>query len=92
MFTSDSRYAETTTYQVTLADGTVVTVTRAPRAAATRLVGWHRRAEGERLDVIAHRYIRNATQAWLLCDANNIMSPDALAAHELIGIPAAARK
>lgn len=92
MFTNDSRYADAGTYQVTLDDGTVVTVTRAPRRAATRLVGWHRRADGERLDVIAHRYNRNATQAWLLCDANDAMSPDALAAHELIGIPPAARR
>ena len=92
MFTTDSRYANTGTYQVTFADGTAVTVTRAPRPAATRLVGWHRRAEGERLDVIAHRYNGNATQAWLLCDANDAMSPDALAARELIGIPAAMRR
>ncbi len=89
MFTNDSRYADAGTYQVTLADGTVVTVTRAPRRAVTKLAGWHRRAEGERLDVIAHRYNGNATQAWLLCDANDALSPDALAAHELIGIPTA---
>lgn len=87
MFTSDSRYTDADTYQVTLADGGVVTVTRAPYPAATRLVGWHRRTEGERLDVIAHQYLRNATQAWLLCDANDAMSPDALAARDLIGIP-----
>lgn len=87
MFTSDSRYAGARTYQVTLADGVVVTVTRAPHPAATRLIGWHRRAEGERLDVIAHRYAGDATRAWLLCDANDAMSPDALASHEVIGIP-----
>jgi len=87
MFTSDSRYADAGTYPVTLADGTVVTVTRAPRPAATPLAGWHGRAEGERLDVIAHRYTRDATRAWLLCNANGAMSPDALATHDLIGIP-----
>lgn len=91
MFPSDSRYAEAGTYQVTLADGVVVTVTRAPHAAATRLIGWHRRAEGERLDVIAHRYTGDATRAWLLCDANDAMSPDALASHDVIGIPGQVR-
>jgi hypothetical protein len=87
MFSSDSRYANAGTYQVTFSTGIAVTVTRAPRPVATKLAGWHRRAEGERLDVIAYRYIRNATQAWLLCDANDTMSPDALATRELIGIP-----
>lgn len=91
MFTSDSRYADAGTYQVTLADGTVVTVTKAARPAATRLVGWHRRADGERLDVIAHQYTRGPTRAWLLCDANDAMAPDALAAHDLIGIPGPGR-
>lgn len=87
MFTSDSRYAEAGTYQVALPDGRVVTVTRAPRPAPTRLVGWHRRGDGERLDVIAHQHLRDATRTWVLCDANDAMSPDALAAHDLIGIP-----
>ena len=87
MFSSDSRYADAGTYQVALPGGTVVTVTRAPRPRATRLVGWHRRADAERLDVIAHRYTGDATRAWLLCDANDAMSPDALATRDLIGIP-----
>lgn len=91
MFTSDSRYAEAGTYQVTLPDGTVVTVTRAPRPAATRVAGWHRRADGERLDVVAHQHTGDATRAWLLCDANDAMSPDALATHDLIGIPVPGR-
>jgi len=91
VFTSDSRYAEAGTYQVTLADGTVVTVTRAPSRTATRLIGWHRRTEGERLDVIAHRYTADATRAWLLCEANDAMSPDALGGHDVIGIPGQVR-
>jgi|EndMetStandDraft_6_1072998.scaffolds.fasta_scaffold68180_2 hypothetical protein len=91
MFTSHSRYSEAGTYQVTLPDGTIVTVTRAPAPRATRLVGWHRRLDDERLDVIAHRFTRNATQAWLLCDANDAMSPDALGVHDVIGIPESGR-
>jgi len=87
MFIATSRYADAGTYQVTLSEGTVVTVTRAPRRAEVQLVGWHRRSEGERLDILAHSYLRDATRAWLLCDANDAMSPDALASHDLIGIP-----
>lgn len=91
MFAPDSRYATAGTYQVSLADGSVVTVTRIPRRDAGRVLGWHRRADGERLDVIAYQYLKNATQAWVLCDANDAMSPDSLAAHELIAIPEARR-
>jgi hypothetical protein len=91
MFTSGSRYSGAGLYQVTLPDGTVVTVTRAPRPRTARLVGWHRRLDDERLDVIAHRYTRDATQAWVLCDANDAMAPDALGVHDVIGIPEAGK-
>lgn len=87
MFASNSRYATAGTYPVTLADGTVVTVTRAPAPQTPRILGWHRRADDERLDVIAYRFVKDATRGWLLCDANDAMVPDALAVHELIAIP-----
>lgn len=87
MFSSDSRYASAGTYQVTLADGSVVVVTRIPQAAPGRTIGWYRRSEGERLDVIAYQFLKDATKSWALCDANEAMSPDALAAHDLIAIP-----
>ncbi|MGO9152916.1 hypothetical protein [Mycobacterium sp.] len=88
MFSSNSRYATTGTYQVTLPDGTAVTVTRIPPPSAPPPIGWYRRGEAERLDVIAYQFVKDATKAWLLCDTNDAMSPDALAAHAHIGIPA----
>ncbi|MBK8460541.1 MAG: LysM domain-containing protein [Micropruina sp.] len=87
MFTSNSRYAGAGTYQVVLPGGTVVTVTRAPLPQALPIIGWHQCSNDERLDVIAHRFTRDATQGWLLCDVNDAMVPDALAAHDVIGIP-----
>jgi hypothetical protein len=87
MFTPDSRYANAGTYEVTLPDGSVVTVTRAPAGISGPIVGWHPRLDGDRLDLLAHRFFRNATQGWLLCEANNTMVPDALAARELIAVP-----
>jgi hypothetical protein len=91
VFNSDSRYASAGTYQVTLPDGAAVTVTRIPRPSAQRPTGWFRRGEAERLDVIAYQFAKDATRTWLLCDVNDAMSPDALGAHELIGIPGPGR-
>jgi hypothetical protein len=91
MFDVNSRYAAAGTYQVTLPDGRVVVVTRIPQPSARRPIGWYRRGEGERLDVVSFEFLKDATKAWALCDANDAMSPDALAAHELIGIPETGR-
>jgi hypothetical protein len=88
VFTSSSRYATAGTYQVTLPDGSIVTVTRIPPPSAPPPIGWYRRGDAERLDVIAYRFVNDATRAWLLCNTNDAMSPDALAVHDLIGVPA----
>ena len=87
MFFAGSRYQGLGTYTVTRADGTAVSVTRLPLPRAGPLRGYHRRVEGHRLDLIAWRYLGDATTCWRLCDANNAVVPDALAARDLIGIP-----
>ena len=87
MFSSNSRYANLGTYTVTLPDGRVVTATRLPVAAPLPLAGYHPRAQGDRLDLLAARYLKDPTIFWRLCDANNSVVPDALAARDLIGIP-----
>ncbi len=87
MFFPGSRYAKAGTYIVTLPDGRQVAATRLPLPAVGSLIGYHRRQEGQRLDLIAYRYLADATAFWRLCDANDAMLPDALAAHDLIGIP-----
>ena len=51
------------------------------------LQGYHRRLQGQRLDLIANFYTRDATAFWRLCDANGSVVPDALASHDLIAIP-----
>jgi hypothetical protein len=87
MFFPGSRYAKAGSYTVTLPDGRTVAATRMPLPSPGRLIGYHRRLEGQRLDLIASRYLADATTFWRLCDANDAMVPDALAAHDLIGIP-----
>lgn len=87
MFAQNSRYAAVGTYAVTLPDGRTVTVTRIPLPQRQPVLGWHRRTEAERLDLIAYRYLGDATRAWTLGWTNGAVVLDALAAHDLIAIP-----
>ena len=87
MFFPGSRYEKVGTYQIARPDGTLITVTKLPLPKERPLLGYHRRLEGQRLDLIASNYLKDATAFWQLCDANDAVVPDALAAHELIGIP-----
>ena len=89
MFLPGSRYAGAGTEEVTGPDGRVVTVTRIPLPVADPVLGWHRRADGERLDLIAYRYLRDPAGFWRLCAANDVLMPDALAGRELVAIPPA---
>lgn len=87
MFFPGSRYAKADVYQVTLPDGTLVTVVKPPAPLTNPLRGYHARIQGQRLDLIAAHYLADATTFWRLCDANNTLVPDALAARDRVGIP-----
>jgi hypothetical protein len=90
MLASNSRYAALAPTTATTASGqTVVALPpRLPPAAPPALAGYYRRPAGERLDLVAARFLADPTAFWRLCDANNCMVPDALAARPTIGIPA----
>lgn len=88
MFSPNSRYADAGTYTVELPSGAKVAATRLPLPHRGRLLGFHRRLEGQRLDILANHYLADPTAFWRLCDANGAISPDALAARDLVGIPA----
>jgi hypothetical protein len=87
VFDANSRYANAGSYIITLPDGTPVKVTRIPLPRQRAALGWHRRADGERLDLIAFQHLRDATAAWQLGWVNDAMVLDALARHELVAIP-----
>ncbi len=87
MFFPGSRYAKADTVTVVRADGTSVTAIKIPTPAPRTLLGYHRRLEEQRLDLIASYYLQDATAFWQLCDANDAVSPDALQTRDLIGIP-----
>jgi hypothetical protein len=82
-----SRYANLATYLVITETGATVSATTLPVPQAGPLRGFHRRIEGQRLDLIANHYLTDPTAFWQLCDANGAMVPDALAVHDLVGIP-----
>jgi len=87
VFQNGSRYEKAGTYTVTLRDGTPVTVTRIPLPRQRPVLGWHKRTDDERLDLLAFHYLGDATAAWALGWCNDAMVLDALAAHELVAIP-----
>jgi hypothetical protein len=91
MFFPGSRYQNTGNYKVTRVDGTQAAVAKLPLPKRSPLLGFHLRKEGQRLDLIAAKYISDATQFWSLCDANNSVVPDALVASDLVGIPVKGR-
>jgi hypothetical protein len=91
VFAPNSRYAKLGIYTVTRADGTQVNATRLPLPSAPPVIGSHQRLDGHRLDLIAARYLADATAFWRLCDANDALSPEALAEHDHIDIPEGGR-
>jgi hypothetical protein len=87
-----SRYQNTGSYPLTRPDGSVVQVLLLPLPlpGPASLQGYYqRRGSSQGLDVIANYFLKDATAFWRLCDANNAVVPDALAAHALVGIPLA---
>jgi hypothetical protein len=87
MFFSGSRYITTGTYSVLLPNAKKVNVAKLPLPNQKPILGFHRRLEEQRLDLIANRYLKDTTAFWQLCDANNAIIPDALESRDLIGIP-----
>jgi hypothetical protein len=87
VFFPGSRYSKLPQYQIVKADGTMVTVTRLPLPSNAPILGRHPRQNGQRLDLIAYHFLKDATAFWQLCDATNSVVPDALAMHSLISIP-----
>ncbi len=87
MIFPQSRYQNTGTSPVTRPDGTLMTVLRLPQPGPAVVQGYFRQRDKGRLDLAANFFLQNATAFWQLCDANDAVVPDALAARDLIGIP-----
>jgi hypothetical protein len=87
MFSERSRYKDLPTDQVVLSGGRTATAVRFPARARPALLGYHKRLEGQRLDILANYYLKDPTRFWQICDANGALSPHTVGAQDLIGIP-----
>jgi hypothetical protein len=80
MFFKGSRFEHVPTAVIAGPDGRTV------RYKKTRFIGPvparrnHTISQGERLDLIAHRYFRDPERFWRICDANLALWPDDLVA------------
>lgn len=78
LFPQNSRYCNTATAKMELADGREVVYLKRrflPRADQLALLQEHTVEEGDRLDNITFRYWNDSLQYWRICDANNAMNP-----------------
>jgi hypothetical protein len=88
MFSPGSRYlAAGPGYLVSRPDGSSVLATPLPLPQPAPVLGYHPRSGADRLDLLAFRYLDDATAFWRICDANNAMVAGTLAARTLIAIP-----
>lgn len=87
MIFAGSRYEKTGTMVLIRPDGSRVSVLRTPLPRQAFVRGYFRRSEGQRLDLIANRFLNDSSGFWRLCDANNVIVPDALTKRDLVGIP-----
>lgn len=86
-FDDKSRYKDEPTYQVTDARGRTVTVVATPAPPQEALRGYHVRRQGQRLDHLAYKYLRNPAAFWRICAINDVMLAEALSEADEIKIP-----
>jgi hypothetical protein len=81
LFPPTSRYYGVETATTETRDGRTVVFLRRrflPQPERFELLQEHTVVEGERLDVIAARYLGDPEQFWRICDANAAMRPEEL--------------
>ncbi len=88
MIDKSSRYAKVGTYAAKDASGESVEALELRTIPATEGIFYHTVQEGERLDHLAHRYLRDPSKFWKICDASDELDPfDVLVAGRAVLIP-----
>ncbi len=80
-FAVNSRYYLTPTTRLVRADGAEVAYLRRrfiPPPESFALLQEHVVADGDRLDLLAQKYLGDPEQFWRIADANNAVEPDEL--------------
>jgi len=82
-FPADSRYYASATLPYTAPGGQSITYLARrfvpqPGAPGYATVAQHTVVQGDRLDLIAARYLGDPLLFWLICDANGALRPDCL--------------
>ncbi len=85
-FEKNSRYANLESCEVTDHRGHKVRVVPVPPPRDVPL-GIHLRKQGQRLDHLAFKYLKDAEAFWRICEVNDVMLPDALSETREIIIP-----
>ncbi|MDW5265458.1 MULTISPECIES: LysM domain-containing protein [Acidobacteriaceae] len=85
-FPTDSRYYGSATLQYTAPNGEVITYLARrfvpqPGAPNFATIAQHTVHQGDRLDLIAAKYLGDPLIFWLLCDANGAIAPNDLLAN-----------
>jgi hypothetical protein len=91
MFDSKSRYVKAETYAVEDARGRTVLVVAPPPPPDQVLLGIHLQKQGERLDLLAARYVNDPAGYWRIAEQNDVMLPEALTEAREVEIPVKAR-
>jgi len=84
-FPTDSRYYNSATLQYTAPNGQVIAylarrIVPQPGTPNYATVAQHVVKQGDRLDLIAAKYLGDPLMFWLLCDANGAIRPNSLIA------------
>ena len=87
MFDPNSRYAKVPTFTAVDRRGRTVNVVEPAPALDQGLAGYHVRRDGQRLDLLAGRYLQDATRFWAIAALNDVMLPEALTLADEIAIP-----
>ncbi len=82
-FPPDSRYYRSSTLTYTTPDGQSISylarrIVPQPGAPNFSTVARHTVRQGDRLDLLAARYLGDPLIFWLICDANGAIRPDSL--------------
>jgi hypothetical protein len=90
MFDLDSRYYQLTPLTVSGPNGTPVQIAPIRFIPATQPIMSRRIQKGDRTDLLAYEFYKEAQLFWQIADANQVMRPEELIDNpgSLIGIPA----